>query len=76
MSDLFEESDDATPRAGRTRCAVADRITDRDDLNEAEQENIVKGALVRQAAGQPADPLNEDFAKRSAIRRAWKASRP
>ncbi|WP_409410905.1 hypothetical protein [Bradyrhizobium sp. sBnM-33] len=65
MSDLFEEPDDATPLAPGERDALWQTwITDRDDLNEAEQENIVKGAAwAGKRRGKPADLLNEDFAK-------------
>ena len=40
-------------------------ITDRSDLNEAEQENIVKGAAWarRRRRSRPIDLLNDDFAK-------------
>jgi fido (protein-threonine AMPylation protein) len=39
-------------------------ITSRNDLNEAEQENIVKGvAWARRRRGSALDLLNDDFAK-------------
>lgn len=65
MSDLFQEPEDATPLASQERDALLQTwITDRADLNEAEQENIVKGtAWARRRRGQPVDLLNEDFAK-------------
>jgi Fic-DOC domain mobile mystery protein B len=65
VSDLFQEPDDATPLAPEERDALLQTwITDRDDLNEAEQENIVKGAAwAGRRRGKPADLLNEDFAK-------------
>jgi Fic-DOC domain mobile mystery protein B len=65
MSDLFQEPDDATPLAPEERDALLQTwITDRDDLNEAEQENIVKGAAwAGRRRGKPVDLLNEDFAK-------------
>jgi len=65
MSDLFQEPDDATPLAPEERDALLQTwITDRDDLNEAEQENIVKGAAwAARQRGKPVDLLNEDFAK-------------
>jgi Fic-DOC domain mobile mystery protein B len=65
MSDLFQEPDDATPLAPEERDALLQSwITDRDDLNEAEQENIVKGAAwAGRRRGKPVDLLNEDFAK-------------
>nr|WP_245322607.1 hypothetical protein [Bradyrhizobium valentinum] len=57
MSDLFEEPDDATPLAPAKRDALLQTwIMDRDDLNEAEQENIVKGAArAGKRRGKPAD---------------------
>jgi Fic-DOC domain mobile mystery protein B len=65
MSDLFQEPDDATPLAPEERDALLQTwITDRDDLNEAEQENIVKGAAwAGRRRGKPVDLLSEDFAK-------------
>jgi Fic-DOC domain mobile mystery protein B len=65
MTDLFQEPEDATPLAPAERHALLQTwITDRDDLNEAEQENIVKGAAwAGRRRGKPADLLNEDFAK-------------
>jgi Fic-DOC domain mobile mystery protein B len=45
VTDLFQESDDATPLAPAEREGLRQSwITHRSDLNEAEQENIVKGA--------------------------------
>jgi len=65
MNDLFEDPDDATPLAPEERDALLQTwITDRDDLNEAEQENIVKGAAwAARQRGKSIDLLNEDFAK-------------
>ena len=65
MTDIFQEPDDATPLAPEERDALLQTwITDRDDLNEAEQENIVKGAAwARRRRGKAVDLLNEDFAK-------------
>jgi Fic-DOC domain mobile mystery protein B len=65
MTDLFQEPEDATPLAPAERDALLQTwITDRDDLNEAEQENIVKGAAwAGRRRGKPVDLLNEDFAK-------------
>jgi len=65
MTDLFQEPDDATPLAPEERDALLQTwITDRDDLNEAEQDNIVKGAAwAARQRGKPVDLLNEDFAK-------------
>lgn len=45
MTDLFQEPDDATPLAPEEREELLQTwVTHRRDLNEAEQENIVKGA--------------------------------
>ena len=47
MSDLFQEPPDATPLDPRLRDGLLQSwITTRKDLNEAEQENIVKGAVL------------------------------
>ena len=46
MTDLFQEPDDATPLAPEEREGLLQSwITYRRDLNEAERENIVKGAV-------------------------------
>ena len=66
MTDLFQEPDDATPLQPAERDALLQSwITNRSDLNEAEQENIVKGAYwARRRRGlKPADLLNDEFAK-------------
>jgi Fic-DOC domain mobile mystery protein B len=65
MTDLFQEPDDATPLPPGERDALLQTwITSRADLNEAEQENIVKGAAwARRRRGKAVDLLNEDFAK-------------
>ncbi|MDR6871122.1 Fic-DOC domain mobile mystery protein B [Bosea sp. BE125] len=66
MTDLFQEPDDATPLDPSERDDLKQSwITHRRDLNEAEQENIVKGAAwARRSRGtNPADILSEDFAK-------------
>ena len=65
MIDIFQEPDDATPLAPEERDALLQTwITDRDDLNEAEQENIVKGAgWAHRRRGKAVDLLNEDFVK-------------
>jgi Fic-DOC domain mobile mystery protein B len=65
MTDIFQEPDDATPLTPEERDALLQTwITDRDDLNEAEQENIVKGAAwARRRRGKAVELLNEDFAK-------------
>ncbi|HEY4162014.1 MAG TPA: mobile mystery protein B [Dongiaceae bacterium] len=45
MTDLFQEPDDATPLEPEERRALRQTwITHRNDLNEAEQENILQGA--------------------------------
>jgi Fic-DOC domain mobile mystery protein B len=65
VTDLFEEPEDATPLAPQERDALLQSwITNRDDLNEAEQENIVKGvAWAGRRRGKAVDILTEDFAK-------------
>ncbi len=66
MTDLFQEPDDATPLEASEREALLQSwITHRHDLNEAEQENIVKGAAWarRRRIRVTADLLNDDFAK-------------
>lgn len=66
MTDLFQEPDNATPLDATQRDALLQSwITNRADLNEAEQENIVKGALwARRRRGlKPADLLNDEFAR-------------
>jgi len=65
MTDLFQEPDDATPlEPGRRDGLLQSWITDRSDLNEAEQENIVKGAAwARRRRGvKAADLLSGEFA--------------
>jgi Fic-DOC domain mobile mystery protein B len=65
VTDIFQEPDDATPLAPEERDALLQTwITDRSDLNEAEQENIVKGAAwAGRRRGKTVDLLNDDFAK-------------
>jgi Fic-DOC domain mobile mystery protein B len=66
MTDLFQEPDDATPLDPGQRDALLQTwITDRSDLNEAEQENIVKGAVWarRQRGVKALDLLNDEYAK-------------
>jgi Fic-DOC domain mobile mystery protein B len=66
MTDLFQEPDDATPLESAERDGLLQSwITNRSDLNEAEQENIVKGASwARRRRGlKPADLLNDEFAR-------------
>lgn len=65
MSDLFQQPDDATPLEPEEREGLLQRwITDRRDLNEAEQQNIVEGAAwARNRPDQkPATLLSVDFA--------------
>ncbi|WP_341487638.1 mobile mystery protein B [Pararhizobium sp. A13] len=64
MTDLFQEPDDATPLEPQEREGLLQTwITHRNDLNEAEQENIVAGAAW--ARGRRRMPLEriltEDF---------------
>lgn len=67
MTDLFQEPDDATPLTPQERDGLRQSwITHRRDLNEAEQENIVKGAVWarRQRGLTPAKLLDDGFARR------------
>jgi Fic-DOC domain mobile mystery protein B len=64
VTDLFHEPDDRTPLAPVEREGLRQSwITNRRDLNEAEQENIVKGAAwARRRRGRAAlDLLNDSF---------------
>lgn len=66
MTDLFQEPNDATPLAPEERAGLLQAwITNRQDLNEAEEANIIDGAAwARRRRGQkPADLLTEDFVK-------------
>jgi Fic-DOC domain mobile mystery protein B len=65
VTDLFQEPDDATPLEPEEREGLLQTwITHRSDLNEAEQENIVKGAAwARSRRQRNADILNEGFAR-------------
>lgn len=66
VTDLFHEPQDATPLSAEERIGLLQSwITHRRDLNEAEQENIVKGAAWarRRRSRKPNDLLSEDFAK-------------
>ncbi|MDR6661284.1 Fic-DOC domain mobile mystery protein B [Tardiphaga robiniae] len=66
MTDLFQEPDDATPLDPALRGDLLQTwITSRADLNEAEEENIVKGATWGRGRrrGKTADLLTEDFVK-------------
>ena len=59
MTGLFEEPGDATPMEPEERAALRQSwITHRRDLNEAEQENIVKGAAwARRSRSRKPDGL-------------------
>lgn len=66
MTDLFQEPNDATPLEPAERDGLLQSwITYRRDLNEAEQENIVKGSVWAQGgrSRKAADLLPEDFVK-------------
>lgn len=65
VTDLFQEPEDATPLEPEEREGLLQSwITHRSDLNEAEQENIIKGAAwARGGRGRkPANLLNIGFA--------------
>lgn len=64
MTDLFQEPEDATPlEPGERDGLLQSWVTSRSDLNEAEQENIVKAAVWarRRRVRAPIDLLNDDF---------------
>ena len=62
MSDLFEEPDDATPLTPEEKQElIPAHITYRSELNEAEQENIVRAQ--EWAFGRRRDLLSENFIK-------------
>ncbi len=65
MIDIFQEPDGATPLAPEERDGLLQSwITDRSDLNEAEQENIVEGAAwARRRRIKAPDLTTENFAK-------------
>lgn len=65
MTDLFQEPDDATPLDPDERLGLKQTwITSRRDLNEAEQENIVKGAVwARSRRQRNAEILSDPFLK-------------
>ncbi|WP_441255682.1 mobile mystery protein B [Tardiphaga sp. 285_C5_N1_2] len=66
MTDLFQEPEDATPLEPSERDGLLQSwITIRSDLNEAEQENIVKAAVWarRRRVREPIDLLNDNFAR-------------
>lgn len=66
LTDLFREPDDATPLAPEEREGLLQSwVTHRRDLNEAEQENIVRGAAWARRIRSPgaAKLLDEAFAR-------------
>jgi Fic-DOC domain mobile mystery protein B len=66
MTDLFQDPDDATPLDPDEREGLLQSwITHRRDLNEAERENIQKGAAWARGrrVTKPADLVTDDFAK-------------
>jgi Fic-DOC domain mobile mystery protein B len=66
MTDLFQQPEDATPlNPGEREGLLQSWITSRNDLNEAEQDNIVKGAAWGRRRRSPTatDLLSDDFAK-------------
>ena len=65
MTDLFQEPDDATPLDPALRGDLLQTwITNRADLNEAEEENIVKGAAWgRGRRGKAADIMTQELVK-------------
>src|SRR5258708_39726629 len=65
MSDLFQAPDDATPLdPGQRDGLLQSWITDRNDLNAAEQDNIVKGATwARRRRGTAAAMLTDGFVR-------------
>jgi len=67
MTDLFQEPEDATPLDPDLRKDLLQTwITNRSDLNEAEQENILKGsAWARRSrrASEAADILTDNYVK-------------
>jgi Fic-DOC domain mobile mystery protein B len=64
-TDPFQEPNDATPHDPALRRDLLQTwVTTRADLNEAEEENIVKGAVwARRRRGGAEALLNEDFSK-------------
>ena len=74
MSDLFDEPDDATPLTPEERRElIPAHIAYRSELNEAEQENIVRAQDW--AFGRRRDPLTEKFIKdlhRRMFRDVWR----
>jgi len=65
VTDLFQEPDEATPLEPEERLGLKQTwITSRRDLNEAEQENIVKGATWGRARRRRnSDLFTDNFAK-------------
>lgn len=62
MSDIFDQPDDATPLTPEEkRDLIPAHIADRNDLNEAEQENITRGQDW--ALGRRRDLMSEKFIK-------------
>jgi Fic-DOC domain mobile mystery protein B len=63
VSDLFEEPDDATPLEPEEREGLRQSwITHRKDLNEAERDNIAKGAAWARRRRRRGDDLSVQFA--------------
>lgn len=73
MTDLFGEPDGATPLAPEEREGLLQSwITHRRDLNEAERENIVKGAAwARRSRDKSADGLLSDVFVRNLYKRMF-----
>ncbi|QCI63946.1 mobile mystery protein B [Phreatobacter stygius] len=73
MTDLFQEPDDATPLAPEEREGLLQTwVTHRRDLNEAEQENIVKGAAwARRSRALSATGLLDDAFARTLHKRMF-----
>lgn len=66
MTDLFQEPEDATPLdPGQRDALLQSWIANRRDLNEAEEENIVKGAAWarRRRGGEPIDLLTDAYVR-------------
>lgn len=65
MTDLFQEPNDATPLDPALRNDLIQTwVTTRADLNEVEEENIIKGAAwARRRRGGTEALLSEDFSK-------------
>ena len=65
MTDLFQEPDDATPLQPDDRQALRQSwITNRQDLNQAEEANIAKGfAWANGRRRKPDDILTTDFVR-------------